>query len=186
MAEQQRLSAATEEWRRRRAVELHQAGWTGQAIAEALGVVPSAVSNWVRQVREGGLDALRTRRHQTGKRPKLTAEQQHRLLTLLQQGAGRQGDVGERWTGKRMAALIKREFGVMYHPEYIPRLLRSLGWTPHQPVQQATQRNETKIAAFKTEWEAVKKGQEQQAGRLSGWTSRASTCCPHLYAPMLP
>jgi transposase len=159
MANQQRLSAATEAWRRRRALELHQAGWTGRAIAEALGVVPSAVSNWVRQVRAGGLEALRTRRHQTGKRPKLTVEQQQRLLTLLKQGAGTQGEVGERWTGKRVAALIKREFGVVYHPEYIPRLLRSLGWTPQQPVQQATQRHATKIAAFKTEWEAVKKGQ---------------------------
>ncbi len=44
MAQQHRLSAATEAWRRRRAVELHQVGWTGQAIAAALGVVPSAVS----------------------------------------------------------------------------------------------------------------------------------------------
>ncbi len=158
MAQQQRRSATVEEWRRRRAVELHQAGWTGRAIAEALGVVPSAVSNWLRQVREGGLAALRTRRHQTGKRPKLTVKQQHRLLALLAAGAGTQGEVGERWTGKRVAALIKREFGVTYHPEYIPRLLRSLGWTPQQPVQQATQRNEPKIAQFKAEWEAVKKG----------------------------
>jgi len=66
--------------------------------------------------------------------------------------------MGERWTGKRVAALIKREFGAVYHPEYIPRLRRALGWTPQHPVKQATQRNDAKIAAFKTEWEAVKKG----------------------------
>src|SRR3712207_5542235 len=130
MTEQQRLSAATEEWRRRRAVELHQAGWTGRAIATALGVVPSAVSNWLRKARAGGVDALRSRRQQTGKRPKLTNEQQRRLLELLRTSAEQQGMIGERWTGKRVAALIKREFGVTYHPEYIPRLLRSLGWTP--------------------------------------------------------
>lgn len=135
MSEQQRKAAMVEEWRRRRAVELHQAGWTGRAIAEALGVGPSAVSNWLRQVREGGMDALRSRRHQTGKRPKLTREQQHRLLALLAAGAGTQGEIGERWTGKRVAALIKREFGGAYHPEYIPRLLRTLGWTPQQPVK---------------------------------------------------
>jgi transposase len=168
MTEQQRLSAATEEWRRLRAVALHQAGWTGRAIAAALGVVPSAVSNWLRKVREGGRDALRTRRHQTGKRPKLTPEQQQRLLTLLQQGAGTQGEIGERWTGKRVAALIQREFGVIYHPEYIPRLLRALGWTPQQPVQQATQRHEAPITQFKTEWEAIKKGRNKRDGRSSG------------------
>ncbi len=126
MSEQRRLSAATEEWRRRRAHELHQAGWTGRAIAAALGVVPSAVSNWLRSVREGGPDALRTRRQQSGKRPKLTVAQQQQLLALLQEGAETHGAIGERWTGKRVAALIKREFGIGYHPEYIPRLLRAL------------------------------------------------------------
>jgi transposase len=168
MSQQQRLTATVEEWRRRRAVELHQAGWTGRAIAAALGVVPSAVSTWLRQVREGGLEALRARRHQTGKRPKLTPEQQQRLLALLQEGAGTQGAVGERWTGKRVAALIKRECGVVYHPEYIPRLLRGLGWTAQQPGQQATPRDEVQIAAFKDEWAAIKKGRIRKAGRSSG------------------
>jgi transposase len=158
MAQQQRLSAAIEEWRRRRALELHQAGWTGRAIAQALGVGPSAVSNWLRQVREGGREALRSRRQQTGKRPKLTAEQQQRLLSLLSAGAEAQGELGERWTGQRVAALIKREFGGVYHPEYIPRLLRSLGWTPQQPGKQATQRNDAQIAEFKAAWGTVKKG----------------------------
>jgi transposase len=158
MGAQRQVSAAIEAWRRRRAVELHEAGWTGRAIAAALGVGPSAVSTWLRQVREGGLTALQPRRHQTGKRPTLTQEQQHRLLALLAEGAGTPGEIGERWTGKRVAALIKREFGVAYHPEYIPRLLRRLGWSPQQPIKQATQRNDTQIAAFKAAWEAVKKG----------------------------
>ncbi len=168
MVEQQRLSAATEEWRRRRAFELHQMGWTGRAIAEALGVVPSAVSNWLRRVREGGPEALRTRRHQTGKRPKLSSEQQQQLLALLETGAAAQGDIGERWTGKRVAALIKQVFGIGYHPEYIPRLLRALGWTPQKPVTQASQRDEAKIAQFKMDWDKVKKGRSGSSEPLSG------------------
>lgn len=168
MGTQQRISAATEEWRRRRAFELHQLGWTGRAIAQALGVGPSAVSTWLRRVREGGVEALRTRRHQTGKRPKLTAEQRQHLLALLQQGAERHGFVGERWTGKRVAALIKREFGVVYHPEYIPRLLRAVGWTPQQPGQLASQRNETKVVKFKADWDTVKKGRTTSSEPLSG------------------
>ncbi len=130
--------------------------------------MPSAVSNWLRKARDGGADALRTRRHQTGKRPKLTSEQQQRLLTLLTTSAEEHGAIGERWTGKRVAALIKREFGVTYHPEYIPRLLRSLGWTPQQPVQHATQRDEAKTTAFTAEWAAVKKGRSNKNGPSSG------------------
>src|SRR3712207_6060774 len=168
MAQQHRLSATTEEGRRRRALALHQAGWTGRAIAEALGVVPSAVSTWLRKARDGGADALRTRRHQTGKRPKLTSEQQQRLLTLLTTSAEEHGAIGERWTGKRVAALIKREFGIVYHPEYIPRLLRALGWTPQQPITMASQRDEAKIERFKAEGDEVKKGRSGRGGPWSG------------------
>lgn len=67
-----------------------------------------------------------------------------------------------------MAALIQREFGVRYHPEYIPRLLRSFGWTPQQPVTHASQQDEAKIAQFKTEWAEVKKGRASKAAPLSG------------------
>ncbi len=117
MAGQQRLTAGAEAWRRLRAWDLHQAGWTGRAIAAALGVGPSAVSNWLRKARNGGVATLRSQRQRTGKRPKLTEEQHQRLLELLRAGATAQGDIGDRWTGKRVAALIKREFGVTYHPE---------------------------------------------------------------------
>ncbi len=168
MAERQRVAAATEEWRRLRAWELHQAGWKGRAIAEALDVVPSAVSNWLRRVRAGGVAALRTQRHHTGKRARLTNEQQQQLLRLLQLGAEAQGEIGARWTGKRVAALIKREFGVVYHADYVPRLLRRLGWTPQKPVTQASQRDEAMITQFKVDWAEVKKGHSVSNERSSG------------------
>ncbi len=131
-------------------------------------MVPSAVSNWLKHVRAGGPAALRARRHQTGKRPKLSHAQQQRLLGLLAAGAEAHGQVGERWTGKRVAALIKREFGIVYHPEYIPRLLRALGWTPQQPGKVASQRNEATIEQFKTAWDAVKKRHTRKDERSSG------------------
>jgi transposase len=54
--------------------------------------------------------------------------------------------------------LIKREFGVTYHPEDIPRLLCALGWTPQQPVAMASQHDEQKMEQFKADWDGVKKG----------------------------
>ncbi len=129
---------------------------------------PSAVSNWLRRVHAGGVAALHTQRHQTGKRAKLTREQQQQLLQLLQAGAEAHGEIGARWTGKRVAALIKREFGVVYHAEYVPRLLRALGWTPQKPVTQASQRDEATITQFKADWAEIKKGRWASNERVCG------------------
>jgi transposase len=46
------------EARRFRAWELHQKGWSQVRIAEALGVTPGAVSQWLKPAREEGLSAL--------------------------------------------------------------------------------------------------------------------------------
>ncbi len=129
---------------------------------------PSAVSNWLRRVHAGGVAALHTQRHQTRKRAKLTSDQQQQLLQLLQAGAEAHGEIGARWTGKRVAALVKREFGVVYHAESVPRLLRTLGWTPQKPVTQASQRDEATITQFKADWDAVKKGHSASNERLCG------------------
>ncbi len=91
-------------------VGIPEARWKGSTIVEALGVVLSAGSTWLRRIREGGVAALRTQRHHTRKRAKLTNEQPQQLLKLLQLGAEAQEEIGARWTGKRAAALVKREF----------------------------------------------------------------------------
>ena len=46
------------EGRQLRAWALHQQGWTGTAIAQALGVTKGAVSRWLKRAREGGAEAL--------------------------------------------------------------------------------------------------------------------------------
>jgi predicted transcriptional regulator len=51
-----------QEYRRYQAYELHQKGWKGNRIAEALGVNESAVSQWFSKARKGGEEALRTRK----------------------------------------------------------------------------------------------------------------------------
>lgn len=76
---EQRAPADWREYRRMRAWELAQAGWTQQAIAEALGVTHGAVSQWLKRAGEGGLEALRTKKA-AGPRPKLTDEQRRQLV----------------------------------------------------------------------------------------------------------
>jgi len=141
---------------------LRSKGWTLAAIGEALGVTQGAVSQWLKVHKGQGEQGLVSGRSRTGGRPKLTEEQAVRLLELLKAGAEEAGQIGQRWEGKRVAALIKREFGISYLPTSIPRLLRRLGWTPQKPQAVASQRDEEKIEQFKANWETVKKGQRKK------------------------
>ena len=147
------------EGRRLRALALHERGWTGCAIADALGVTPGAVSQWLKRARDGGADALR-QRPPPGPTRKLSAAQRRQLLTVLAQGAEAAGFLGAVWTTKRVAAVIRKEFGVRYHPAQVSRLLRFLGWSVQKPIRRATQRDEAAIAAWHSErWPALgKKG----------------------------
>lgn len=143
------------EWRRLQAWRLHQAGWTGRAIAQALGVTEGAVSQWLKRAREQGAAALH-HRMPPGPTPKLTAEQRAQLPALLAHGAEAYGFLGDVWTTKRVATVIEREFGVRYHPAHVSRLLRQIGWSVQKPIHRATQRDEAAIARWHTErWPAL-------------------------------
>jgi transposase len=171
------------EGRRLRAWALHQQGWTGIAIAEALGVTKGAVSQWLRRAREGGAEALHSQ-PPPGPTPRLTAEQLGRLLSLLAQGAEVFGFIGQVWTAKRVAAVIREEFSVRYHPDHVGRLLRTAGWSPQKPIRRATQRDEAAIERWITErWPALQAKPRRRGVPLSGWMSRPSTLCRPLSAP---
>jgi transposase len=143
------------EGRRLRALELHEAGWIGERIAEALGVTAGAVSQWLARARTGGRDALRTK-PPPGPTPKLTAAQRATLPAVLAKGAEAYDFVGDVWTTKRVAVVIRRTFGVSYHPAHLSRLLRQEGLSVQKPVVRATQRNEAQIAAWQAErWPAL-------------------------------
>jgi transposase len=172
------------EGRRFRAWELAQQGWSQRLIAAALGVTPGAVSQWLRRVREGGVDGVR-RRVAPGRVPKLTAEQRAQLPGLLAWGAHAWGVEGEVWTTPRVAAVIEQAFGVRYHPAHLSRRLRAIGGSPQTPIQRATQRDEAAIAAwYATRWPALKKGPRAPARPESGWTNRACTGCPLASGPL--
>ncbi len=113
------------EARRLRAWELHQKGWQQKDIAEALGVTPGSVSQWLKRGREAGPEALRSRRG-GGPKPRLSKAQLAELPAHLAKGAEHFGFRGDVWTQPRVAQLIKRIFGVSYHPA--PHCAK-MGWT---------------------------------------------------------
>src|SRR6476469_8034482 len=113
-----RASPKVAEFRRLRAWELKEAGWTQREIARALGVTDGAVSQWMQRGRDGGREGLRRRKAPGGKR-KLTLDQRAQIPALVAQGAEAFGFEGQVWTTKRLAAVIHREFGVRYHRGHV-------------------------------------------------------------------
>lgn len=75
----------------------------------------------------GGTQALGAK-PAPGRPRKLGQAECERLLLLLRKGAKAHGYLDDRWTLKRVAELIGREFGIQYHPNHVWRLLRRCGW----------------------------------------------------------
>jgi len=154
------LSKEATDWRegrRLRAWELKQKGWSQQRIAEALGVSKGAVSQWMKRGREGGLEALK-RQPAPGAQPRLSEEQRAQVPELLERGAEAHGFRGEVWTCARVAEVIRREFGVRYHPAHVSRLLKALRQSLQKPQRRANQRQEEAIEHWKEQrWPSLKK-----------------------------
>jgi len=151
------------EARRKRTLELEKEGWRPREIAEALGVSEAAVSRWRTRLRTEGAQAWRARPH-AGRPPKLAPWQRRLIPDLLSHGAEAHGFRGDVWTCVRIARVLQREFGVVYHRSQVSRLLRELGWTPHQPVLRAAQRDEDEIERWRTHvWPDIKKSGKRAA-----------------------
>src|SRR5215212_2429175 len=145
------------ELRRQRAWELYQQGWTQVRIATALGVTQGAVSQWLARASSNDPTALADH-PPPGRPPALSADQLAHLVELLRQGAEAHGFLGDVWTRRRVAQLIKEQFAISYHPTHVGRLLRQIGWSPQKPIIRASQRDEAAVAAWYNErWPALKK-----------------------------
>lgn len=104
---------------------------------------------------------------------------------FLSHGAEAYGFRGDVWTCARVAKVIKREMGVVYHKTQVACLLKGLGWTPQLPIERATQRDEDAITRWRSEeWQEIKKERDLSAEPLFSWTNQVSTCCLRLSEPM--
>src|SRR5579883_3265536 len=143
------------EWRRFRALQLHEMGWLEVDIAQALGVNKGTVSRWLTIASVQGPEALHSHLS-AGCPPKLTDEQVARLPEFLWHGAEAYGFRGDVWTCARIARVIEEELGVSYSKGQVSRLLRELNWTPQVPITRALQRDEAAIANWRVnQWLAL-------------------------------
>jgi transposase len=111
----------------------------------------------MKRVREKGVEALR-HKPPPGAPPRLSEDERARLPELLAQGAEAHGFRGELWTCERVSIVIRREFGVSYHPAHVSRLLKKLRLSLQKPERRADQRDEEAIEHWKNQkWPTLKK-----------------------------
>jgi transposase len=138
-------------------MELLKQGIGVREIARKLRVAAGSVSRWAKEWKAKGEAGLKSK-PAPGRPKKLTHRQRERLLTILLQGAMENGFPTELWTLKRIASVIRKEFGVQYHPSHLWRVLQSCGWSCQVPERRAIQRDEEAIARWKRhKWPAIKK-----------------------------
>jgi len=120
------------------------------------GVTQDAISRWLKRAREGGVEALRTR-ELSGPTPRLTPEGA-RIPELLKRRVEAFGFRGDIWTCSRVAEVIRREFGVSYHPAYVSRILSGCRLSRRKPVCRDSRPDEEAVERWRQErWAEVRK-----------------------------
>jgi transposase len=146
------------EERRLEGGRLLKAGKLSQAeVARQMGVSRATVSTWAKAVEAKGIRGLRKRKA-AGSKSKLNAQQKQKLKYMLDRGAFANGFPTDRWTLERVQQLIQQKFEVVYHPNYLNRLLRKLGFSPQKPLPQAIEQEKELVQAWlQKDWPRIKK-----------------------------
>lgn len=149
---------ATVEERLRAVRMVVEEGASASVVAGVLGRSPRTINDWVKKSRRGRKPSALESRPARGAKPKLSSRDRRRLLKLLAKGPEAAGFKSPLWTGRRIAQLIEREFGVTHHPAYVPTLLRTLGWSPQKPKRRAAERDDAAIERWiAQDWPRIKK-----------------------------
>ena len=136
---------------RLQAAQLFEQGVGARRIATVLRVSTKPVYQWRRAWRAGGDGALASR-GPGGYGGKLDDRQLAQLSAALDAGPAALGwDADQRWTVARAAMLIARLCGVSYTLRGTSFLLHRLGYSPQVPVRRAAERDEVKIAAWRSQ-----------------------------------
>ena|SRR5438270_1502779 len=115
-------TAAELERRRRRAVTLMDHDESPTTIAHILGVARGSLYRWQKAAHSRS-DGLAAKPH-PGPTPRLSDAQLAELEALLLQGATAHGWANALWTAARVAEVIRRHFGVSFHPEHVRKILK--------------------------------------------------------------
>src|SRR3569833_2400151 len=159
---------------------MHEQGYKHKAIAKALSVSVRTGYQWLARCRQGGRQALVSRKP-PGRKSRLTQQQNQQLVLMLQKTPEENGFAGRYlWTQQLIADLIEREFSIKYHHDRIGRILKTLGFSHQMPARRAHERDEVKIQQWREQtWpQLLKKCREWRSdsdGRR-GWLHDEPLC----------
>lgn len=108
-------------------------------------------------MREHGLEGITSKPH-PGAAPKLTPRERADLRRRLIRGAQSEGFETDLWTCPRIRQVILSRYGVAYHVDSLPVMLRGLGFSSQKPQLRAVERDEEAIAEWiQKDWKRIKK-----------------------------
>ena len=124
-----------------RAVKRVEAGESPEVVIKALGLTRPRIYEWLAKYREGGMEALRSRKA-CGRPAKLSGQNLQRIYKVVVGKDPRQLKFEfALWTRGMVREFIRREFNVRLSEVSVGRLLRKLGLTPQRPKRSAYQQS---------------------------------------------
>ena len=151
-----RKGISEREWMRRKGYDLLGKGVRKADIARTLGVSWNTVGRWAKRLESLGAGSWKDVKP-SGKPSKLTVKQRDALMKILIKGALARGYPTDLWTLKRVAEVIRQEFGVEYNVTHIWRVLRDMGFSSQVPQPVAKERNDVFVNEWvKREWPKIR------------------------------
>src|SRR5436853_3716464 len=114
--------------RRTRALALVLEGASRAEAARAAGMDRQTLRDWVHRYDAEGLAGLRDR-PRSGRRPRLTPEEEAELAAAVERGPDPERDGVVRWRRVDLRALIEARFAVRLHERSVGKVLRRLGFS---------------------------------------------------------
>lgn len=143
-----KINRKTQEELRIRAVKRVEAGESPEVVIKAIGITRPRIYEWLAKYREGGLDALRSRKA-PGREAQLCGNDLAKLYKLVVGQNPRQLKFEfALWTRSMIRDLIRREFKVRLSEVSVGRLLRKLGLSPQKPVRRSYQQDQAKVVEW--------------------------------------
>ena len=123
------------------------------SAAKIGGMDRQTLRDWVHRFNASGPEGL-IDNWTEGPKPRLTAEQLAQFAQIVEAGPDREKDGVVRWRRLDLKRVIAERFGVDFHPRYVGKLLKKLGFShisarPRHPAQ-----DERIVEAFKNVWPA--------------------------------
>jgi transposase len=145
-------------------------GLTQAEVARRVKVSRESVRRWANQIGSSGAEGLK-KAARAGRAPRLGPAELAKLEQILIAGPEKSGFPNGLWTLKRIAQVVRKQFGVQYHSGHVWWILRrKMGWSCQRPVGRARERNEAAIADWQDNiWPALKKP-KKKAASSSSWT----------------